>query len=94
MTIAATVRAYIKENFMFGSAGTLGDQDSLLDAGVIDSTGAMEIVTFLETKFGIAIDDRDLVPENLDSITAIAAFVSRKLAAAPASAGAASPLPS
>lgn len=94
MTIAAAVRDYIRENFIFGNAGALGDQDSLLDAGVIDSTGAMEIVTFLETKFGIAIDDRDLVPENLDSVSAIATFVTRKLADAQASAGAASTVPS
>ena len=82
MTIAATVQHYIRENFLFGTSNKLGELDSLLDAGIIDSTGAMEIVTFLETTFGISVDDRDLVPENLDSIAAITTFVTRKLAEA------------
>lgn len=79
MNIAAVVRTYIRENFLFGGDAHLSDSASLLEAGVIDSTGAMELVAFVETRFGIAVDDRDLVPENLDSIDAIAAFVSRKL---------------
>jgi acyl carrier protein len=80
MTVDARVRDYIRQNFLFGSDQKLGDQDSLLDRGIIDSTGAMELVTFIESEFGVEVSDQDLVPENLDSIAAITAFVTRKLA--------------
>ena len=80
MNIAAVVRTYIRDNFLFGSDAQLNNSASLLEAGVIDSTGAMELVAFLETEFGIVVDDQDLVPENLDSIDAITSFVSRRLA--------------
>lgn len=79
MTYAAKIRQYIQDNLLYGSTTPLGDSDSLLDVGIIDSTGAMELVAFLETDFGISVDDRDLVPENLDSISAMDAFVRRKL---------------
>ena len=80
MTVQVKIRSFIRENFLFGSQDKVGDDGSLLEAGVIDSTGAMELVTFLEREFGIAIDDQDLVPENLDSIAAMTSFVARKLA--------------
>lgn len=80
MTVQVKIRSFIRENFLFGSQDKVGDESSLLEAGVIDSTGAMELVTFLEREFGIAIDDQDLVPENLDSIAAMTSFVARKLA--------------
>jgi acyl carrier protein len=79
MTIAAKLRQYLRTNFIFGSDDRVADGDSLLDAGIIDSTGVMELVSFLEQEFGIQVDDQDLVPENLDSIDALAAFVTRKL---------------
>ena len=81
MSIEARVRDYIRDNFLYGSTDKLGPQDSLLDAGVIDSTGAMELVTFIETEFSVEVSDSDLTPENLDSIGAISAFIERKLAA-------------
>ena len=80
MQVTATIRDYIRANFLFSSDAKLSDQGSLLEAGVIDSTGAMELVTFLEAAFGIVVNDQDLVPENLDSIAAMAAFVMRRLA--------------
>ena len=80
MTVQVKIRSFIHENFLFGSDVKVGDESSLLEAGVIDSTGAMELVTFLEKEFGIGIDDQDLVPENLDSIAAMTSFVARKLA--------------
>ena len=79
MTATERIRTYIRENFLFGSESPIGDDGSLLEAGIIDSTGAMELVTFLESEFGLRIDDRDLVPENLDSISAMVSFVKRKL---------------
>jgi acyl carrier protein len=80
MTIAAKIRGYIRESFLFGGDQKLSDEDSLLDAGVIDSTGAMELVSFLESEFRVDVSDQDLVPENLDSVAAMTAFVTRKLA--------------
>ena len=80
MTIAEKIRGYIRESLLYGSDQALGDQDSLLDAGVIDSTGAMELVSFLESEFSLNVSDQDLVPENLDSVAAMTAFVTRKLA--------------
>lgn len=79
MTIAAKLREFVRTNFIFGSDAAIADGDSLLDAGIIDSTGVMELVSFLEEAFGIEVDDQDLVPENLDSVNALVAFVSRKL---------------
>ena len=81
MSTEQKVRDYIRDNFLYGSTDKLGAGDSLLDAGVIDSTGAMELVTFIETEFAVEVSDSDLTPENLDSIGAISAFIERKLAA-------------
>jgi acyl carrier protein len=77
------LRTFIIDSFLFGEApaqGTLADEDSLLDAGIIDSTGVLELVMFVEERWGITIDDAELSPENLDSIARLAAFVSRKQA--------------
>ena len=75
------VRTFVVENFLLGDGNDLSSSQSLLDAGVIDSTGVLELVSFLERTYQIRIDDEDLVPENLDSIASIAQFVQRKLAA-------------
>lgn len=80
MSVAAKVRDYIRQNFLFGNNEKIADDDSLLERGIIDSTGAMELVTFIETEFQLQVNDQDLVPENLDSVSAITAFVTRKLA--------------
>jgi acyl carrier protein len=58
--------------------GELADSDSLLDKGIIDSTGVLELVGFLEEHFGIAVDDEDLVPENLDSVDTLVGYIDRK----------------
>jgi len=81
-TVAAEVRRFIVDNFLFGQDDQgLGPDDSLLDRGVIDSTGVMELVLFLEQQFGVKVEDTELVPENLDSIERICAFIDRKLGA-------------
>jgi len=80
--IKQTVRAYILENFLMGSAGAeLGDDKSFLDHHIIDSTGFIELVMFLETTYGIKIQDEEMIPENLDSIAQIDSFVAGKLGA-------------
>jgi acyl carrier protein len=78
--ISLAVRRFIGENFLFRDGGdAIAPDASLLDAGVIDSTGVLELVCFLETTFGIEVGDDEMLPENLDSIRAIAGYVDRKL---------------
>ena len=73
------VREYIAENFILGEDGEgLADDDSFLDAGIIDSTGVLELVGFLEENYGIEIGDDEITPENLDSIAEVATFVRGK----------------
>ena len=75
------IKAFIIDNFMFGSSDGLTDETSFLDEGIIDSTGILELVDFLEQEFNIQIEDEELVPENLDSIINVDAFIERKLSA-------------
>jgi acyl carrier protein len=78
--ISLAVRRFIAENFLFrDEADAIAHDASLLDAGIIDSTGVLELVCFLETTFGIQVADEDMLPENLDSIRAISNYVGRKL---------------
>jgi acyl carrier protein len=80
-TVLARVRAFIEENFLFREdMSGLSDDDSLLENGVMDSTGILELVAFLEGEFQIQMSDAEIVPDNLDSVAAIAAFLERKLA--------------
>ncbi|MGB2821071.1 MAG: acyl carrier protein [Phycisphaerae bacterium] len=74
------IRTYVVENFLLGDEAGFDGSESLLEAGVIDSTGVLELVMFLEESFSIHVDDEDMVPENLDRIPDIARFVERKLA--------------
>lgn len=77
--IKTELRAFIVENFLFGDDSTpLGGEQSLIDSDMVDSTGILELVSFLEERFGIALANADIVPANLDSIDRIAAFVERK----------------
>jgi acyl carrier protein len=78
--ISLAVRRFIAENFLFRDEGDAITHDaSLLDAGIIDSTGVLELVCFLEATFGIQVADDEMLPENLDSIRAISNYVGRKL---------------
>jgi len=73
------VRDYIFENFLFGADdSSLDNNDSFLDKGVIDSTGILEVVNWIEETFAISVDDHELVPDNFDSINKLAAFLERK----------------
>jgi acyl carrier protein len=75
------VRTFIVENFLFGDGSSLKDDTSFLQERIVDSTGILEIITFLETEFSIKIEDDELLPENLDSLNNIDAFLKRKMAA-------------
>ena len=79
---AQEIREFIVSNFLFGQGGDkLKDNESFLENGIIDSTGVLELVAFLEQRFAISVGDCELLPENLDSITNAAQFVARKLEA-------------
>jgi acyl carrier protein len=78
MDIKQQVRAFITSNFYVADPATLADDASLLDQGIIDSTGVLEIIMFLEDTFGFKVEDSEMLPENLDSIENIASFVARK----------------
>lgn len=85
--LATRVRRFLLENYLFtNDESALGDGDSLLQKGVVDSTGMMELIAFLEGEFHIAIADAEMVPENLDSVDAIVGFINSSRAAAVAAA--------
>ncbi|KUL94196.1 acyl carrier protein [Bosea sp. WAO] len=85
-TIRDAVKAFVIENFLFGdSSNPLADTDSLIENGIIDSTGVLELVAFIEDRYGITVADADIMPANLDSLARITAFIASKTAA-PASA--------
>ena len=73
------IREFIIENFLFGNDDGLQDETSFLEEGIIDSTGVLELVNFLEEEFEITIDDEDLIPENLDSINNVNSYLEKKL---------------
>lgn len=69
------IRQFIVANFMFGDEGDLADEDSLIASGIMDSTGVLELVTFIEEKFAFKMNDVEMTPENLDGIHRIVTFV-------------------
>jgi acyl carrier protein len=77
--IAQSVRRFILDNYLLGSDYQLKDSDSFLDHSIIDSIGILQLVTFLQDSFSITVDDEELIPENLDSIQGVSAYVRRKL---------------
>ena len=82
--IKQSIREFVETSFLFREGRErLGDNESLLDAGLIDSTGILELVSYLESAFGIVVQDEEIVPENLDSVGQIAAYVDMKHAAQP-----------
>ena len=76
--IKQSVRTFIIKNFYVADPSVLTDDVSFLDKGIIDSTSVLELTAFLEETFAIQVDDDELVPENLDSLSAVEAFVTRK----------------
>jgi acyl carrier protein len=69
------VRDFIRTNFLFDDKRVVGDDESLLGSGIVDSTGILELISFLEEKFGLKFKDYELVADNFDSITKIAVFL-------------------
>lgn len=72
------VRQFIIDSFLFGDDSTLSDDTSLMAQGIIDSTGILELINFLEQTYQIKIHDNELIPENLDTLNNISRFLERK----------------
>jgi acyl carrier protein len=80
MSIETKLRHYILENFLFtDDQEALANDDSFLERGIVDSTGIMEVITFIEEEFGFAVHNDEMVPENLDSIESLVQYVQGKL---------------
>jgi acyl carrier protein len=79
MSIEENIRNFILKNLYFAEDPNLSDNDSFLAEGIVDSMGVMELVTFVETEFGIKVDMSEVVVKNFDSISQLAAFVRRKM---------------
>jgi acyl carrier protein len=79
MDIKKQIRQYLAENFLFSSNGfNLGDDASLLEEGIIDSTGVLELVMFVEETFNVEVADEEIIPDNFDSVNNLAAYVEFK----------------
>lgn len=79
LQIKETVKGYIVENFLFGNeAEPIMDDDSFIERGIIDSTGIMELIEFVEKSYDISLDDKELIPENLDSLNNLSRFIISK----------------
>ncbi|GIK23339.1 MAG: acyl carrier protein [Ignavibacterium sp.] len=79
MSEITAVKEFIIENFLFGEEEQLLLDTDFFDEGIIDSTGVIELVSFLEERFNISVDDEELIPENLSSLQNINLFLQKKL---------------
>ena len=80
-SINKELRQFLVENFLFGRDSSFSNEDSFIEMGLLDSTGVLELIAFLEKRYGIKLEDGEIVPENLDSIRRISTFVTQKLQA-------------
>ncbi len=79
MSIEQEIKTYILENYLFtDDASLLSSADSFLEKGILDSTGILEVIYFIEEEYGLKVEDEEMVPENLDSVENLVAFVRRK----------------
>ena len=82
MNTKATIRRFVEDNFMMGSRrSAFADNASFMEHHIIDSTGFLELITFIEEMFHMTVEEDEMLPENLDSLDAIHAYLSRKLEA-------------
>jgi len=82
MSLRDQIRNFILENFILEKPEDLVDDESMLEKGIMDSTGVLELVAFLESTYEIKVEDEELIPENLDSIKNIVNYLERKLSLA------------
>jgi len=79
---ADRIRGFILENFLFNDKGrTIGDDESFLESGIIDSTGVIEVVAWIEENYNFSVDDEDLVPEKFDSVSNLTKYIDGKVKA-------------
>jgi acyl carrier protein len=77
--VKTSIIEFVNKNFLMGTGRVnFSENDSFLEKGIIDSTGVLEMVSFIQQKFGVKINDEDIIPENLDSVDNIANFIKRK----------------
>ena len=76
--VQVEIHGFIVTNFLIGKEDTLSDDSSFLELGIIDSTGILELVSYLEESYGIKVEDDELIPENLDSVCHVAGYIQRK----------------
>jgi acyl carrier protein len=78
--VGLKVRSFVVTNYLFGDEDRMpADDDSLIEGGVIDSTGILELIEFLEESFGISVAESETIPQNLGTISGIEAYIARKL---------------
>jgi acyl carrier protein len=78
MNRAEQVREFVISSFLFGDGALLKDDQSFLESGIVDSTGMLELIMFLEGTYGVKIESEEMVPENLDSINRVVQFLTKK----------------
>ena len=79
MSIKQDIKTYILENYLFTDDDSqLSDSDSFLEKGILDSTGILEVIYFIEDEYGIKVEDEEMIPENLDSVESLVVFVKHK----------------
>jgi len=79
MQLKSEIRHFIVDYFLYGQDDGFGDDVSFLEKGLLDSTGILELVSFVEERYGISLEDEELIPENLDSISRLSAFITGKI---------------
>ena len=78
--IKSILKKFIRENFLPSSGlNVVEDSDSFMEKGVIDSTGVLELIAFVEDRFGIKVEDEEIIPDNLDSLAKLTSYLDRKL---------------
>ncbi|WP_026841449.1 acyl carrier protein [Citrifermentans bremense] len=79
MSLQEEIRSFIVDNFLFGDAGTLNNDSSFIKEGIVDSTGILQLVAFIQEQYRVVVEDEELIPENLDSVSKVAAFIENKM---------------
>jgi acyl carrier protein len=79
VAIAQEVRSFIAADYLLGHDGDLADSASFLEEGILDSTGVLQLIAFLERTYGIRVENEEVIPNNLDSISSVVEYVTRKL---------------
>ena len=78
MNYAKDVREFVIANFLFGDAAALQDDTSFLASGIVDSTGILELIMFLESTYCTKVEPEEMIPDNLDSVEKVVAFLEKK----------------